>query len=67
MISKIRSGATILRVDVEQGVSGLTQDSAVMIDQIRAIDNKRLIRKIGNLPYDLNGDIEENIKIVLDL
>ncbi len=67
LTSRVRSGASILRVDVEQGISGLEQDSAVMIDQIRAIDNKRLIRKIGNLPYELNSDVEENVKIVLDL
>lgn len=38
-----------------------------MIDQIRAIDNKRLIKKVGKLPDDLIRKVSENIKIVLDL
>ena len=38
-----------------------------MIDQIRAIDNKRLTKKIGNLPSNLIEIVKENIKIILDL
>jgi mRNA interferase MazF len=38
-----------------------------MIDQIRTIDNKRLIRKIGDLPGDLIKEVKENIKIIIDL
>lgn len=38
-----------------------------MIDQLRAIDNKRLIKKIGDLPLDLAERVKENMKIVLDL
>ncbi|MCA1806458.1 MAG: type II toxin-antitoxin system PemK/MazF family toxin [Actinobacteria bacterium] len=38
-----------------------------MIGQIRAIDNKRLIKRIGVLPDELIEIIKENIQIVLDL
>jgi len=38
-----------------------------MIDQLRAIDNKRLIKKIGELPKEITERIKKNIKIVLDL
>ncbi|MBD0353425.1 MAG: type II toxin-antitoxin system PemK/MazF family toxin, partial [Flavisolibacter sp.] len=36
-------------------------------DQIRAIDNKRLQKKIGAIPEELEEKIKENIRIVLDL
>jgi mRNA interferase MazF len=38
-----------------------------MIDQIRAIDNKRLIKKVGMVPADLIEKIKENIAIIFDL
>ena len=38
-----------------------------MIDQIRAIDNRRLTTKVGELPKDLQSIVKDNIKIILDL
>lgn len=37
-----------------------------MIDQIRAIENKRLTKRIGFLPNDLAELVKENIGIVLE-
>jgi mRNA interferase MazF len=38
-----------------------------MIDQIRAIDNRRLIKKTGKLPDEIIDQIKDNIEIILDL
>lgn len=57
----------ILRVHLKKGVSGLHENCDILIDQIRAIDNIRLIKKVGNLPIDLIEKVKENILIVLDL
>lgn len=38
-----------------------------MIDQVRAIDNRRLVRKIGSMPHNLSEKVKENLRIVLDL
>jgi mRNA interferase MazF len=38
-----------------------------MIDQLRAIDNKRLIKKVGELPKDVSEKVKENLRIILDL
>jgi mRNA interferase MazF len=57
----------ILRVHIKKGVAGLKSDSDIMIDQIRAIDNRRLTSKVGELPKDLREKVKENIKIILDL
>ena len=57
----------ILRVHLKKGIAGLHENCDILIDQIRAIDNKRLIRKVGTLPVDLVEKVKENILIVLDL
>ena len=38
-----------------------------MIAQIRAIDNKKLIKRIGVFPVGLAEMVRENIKVVLEL
>jgi mRNA interferase MazF len=38
-----------------------------MIDQVRSIDNKRLLKKLGELPENLSNKVKENLAIVLDL
>jgi mRNA interferase MazF len=65
--SNVKKGSDILRVHLKKGMADLHQDCDIMIDQIRAIDNKRLINKIGNLPIDLIDKVKENLRITLDL
>jgi len=48
-------------------MANMHENCDIMIDQIRAIDNKRLIKKIGDLPANLIEKVKENIIIVLDL
>jgi mRNA interferase MazF len=48
-------------------MANLHENCDIMIDQIRAVDNKRLIKKVGNLPSDLIDKVKENIMITLDL
>ena len=67
LTTNISKGVSILRVNIRKGTCGLNKESAIMIDQIRAIDNRRLIRKIGNLTDPLNNKVKENLKIILDL
>ena len=57
----------ILIVRLKKGVAKLRQDSDIMIEQIRAIDNKRLMKKIGELPPELTELINENIQIIMDI
>ncbi len=65
--TNVEKKADILRVHLKKGMAGLYEDCDIMIDQIRAIDNKRLIKKTGELPSDLIEKIKENIVIILDL
>ena len=65
--TNIKIDSEILRVHLKKGMANLNQNSDIMIDQIRAIDNKRLIKKVGKLPSDLVELVKENIQIIIDL
>ena len=57
----------ILRVHIKKGTANLNESCDIMIDQVRAIDNKRLIKKLGELPENHSNQVKENLSIVLDL
>ena len=65
--TNIKKGSDILRIHLKKDMGNLNQDCDIMIDQIRAIDNKRLLKKIGNLPTNLIDLVKENIMIIIDL
>lgn len=55
----------ILRVHLNK--HQLDKLSDVLVDQIRAIDNKRLINKLGELTKVQREKLKENLRIVLDV
>jgi mRNA interferase MazF len=57
----------ILRVHIKKGVANMHENCDIMIDQLRAIDNSRLIKKVGDLPANLIGIVKENIRLIIDL
>lgn len=63
----IRKKANLLRVNLPAGTAGLDKASAVMIDQVRAIDNRRLEHKVGTLPEEIRDRIKRNLRLILDL
>jgi len=65
--SNVQGGADILRVHLKKATFGLERDCDVMIDQVRAIDNKRLLEKIGELDRSAREKIRNNLKIIFDL
>jgi len=65
--TNVKKGTEILRVHIKKGTANVDKACDVMIDQIRAIDNQRLTRRIGVLPDELIEKVKENIQIVLDL
>jgi mRNA interferase MazF len=65
--TNVKLDANILRVHLSKGSARLKEDCDIMIDQIRSIDNKRLIKKIGELDQDKIDIVKENLTIVLDL
>lgn len=67
MTTNVKVESEILRIHLKKGMANLHQDCDVMIDQMRAIDNKRLVKKVGSLPAELMIELKESIQIVLDL
>ena len=67
LTTNVQKESEILRVHVKKGSCGLNEECDIMIDQIRAIDNKRLIKKMGAASFEISEKIKENIKILLDL
>lgn len=65
--TNVKPDSEILRVHLRKSKSGLKEDCDIMIDQVRAIDNKRLVKKVGKADSIVSGKVRENLKIVLDL
>ena len=65
--TNVKDGIEILRVHLKKNSANVHEDCDIIIDQIRAIDNKRLIKKIGDLPFDLAEIVKENIRIILEI
>ena len=67
LTTNVKKDSNILRVHLKKGMANLPENCDIMIDQLRTIDNNRLIKKVGDLPKDLIEKIKENILIILDL
>jgi mRNA interferase MazF len=65
--TNVKPESQILRVNVKKGIASVKEDCAIMIDQLRAIDNKRMIRKIGKVPVEISEKVRENLRIILEL
>ncbi len=67
LTTKVQPGSEILRVHLAKGSCGLDEACDVMIDQVRAIDNARLLNKVGELPAESTNKIKFNLSVIFDL
>ncbi|MES2332195.1 MAG: type II toxin-antitoxin system PemK/MazF family toxin [Bacteroidota bacterium] len=58
--------ASILRVHLSKKEAGTTMLSDILVDQVRAIDNKRFIERMGTLNKASVKTLRENLAILLD-
>lgn len=65
--TSVKKESEILRVHIKKGIANMHENCDIMIDQLRAIDNSRLMKKVGDLPADLAEMVSENIKLILEL
>lgn len=59
--------AEILRVNMSKNEAGLKQRSAILVDQLRAIDNKRLVKRLGRLNKSSRERLIDNLKVIMEL
>lgn len=57
----------ILRVHLKKGMAKLKEDCDIMIDQLRAIDNKRLLKRTGSISGIQAEKVRQNLRIIFDL
>ncbi len=63
--SQVKPEIELLRVHLK--TNQLDAASDILVDQIRAIDNKRLIKKLSTLTKEQIVTLKNNVKVVLDL
>ncbi|POY36464.1 type II toxin-antitoxin system PemK/MazF family toxin [Solitalea longa] len=63
--TNVQKGADVLRVHLPKG--NLDTESDIMVDQIRAIDNKRFIKKLGAINDNQRYQLVNSLKAILDL
>jgi mRNA interferase MazF len=63
--TKVTAKATLLRVHLSKKSSGLSKDSDILVDQIRAIDNQRLTKKVGKLNPSQREKLLRNLQILI--
>jgi mRNA interferase MazF len=69
-ISPITSNVTKVysfEVEIPPGVGGLKTRSKVMVNQTRAVDKIRLMKKLGHLPEQIMEDVNRALKLHYDL
>lgn len=52
---------------IQEGEGGLKEESVVLLNQMRTIDNVRLIRRMGIITQDTIHRVDEAVKISLSL
>ncbi len=61
------SGENILRVPLPRGIAGNREDCEIMIDQSRAIDNRRFVRALRALPGGILREVEDKLRRLAEL
>lgn len=61
------TGENLLRVQLPRGMAGNRRSCEVMIDQSRAIDNRRFVRMLERLPAGILREVEEKLRYLAEL
>lgn len=67
LTTNVQPEATLLRVHFKKGEAGLSADSDALVDQLRAMDNRRLRRALGAAPASRLTAAERAVAVLLDI
>ena len=56
------TGENLLRVVLPRGIAGNREECEVMLDQSRAVDNRRLVRALKPLPKSILAEVVEKLR-----
>jgi mRNA interferase MazF len=65
--STVRFPLSPVHVLLPAGTTGLAVTSVAVLSQIRAIDNRRLIKRLGSVDDEIMSRVDEAIQISLGL
>src|SRR3990172_10375937 len=65
LTTKVQPRARFLRVHLTIGEAGLKEQSDIIVDQIRAIDNRRFLGHTGKIFRKSQIKLDENLRILL--
>lgn len=65
--TRIRQVKLPSHVRIPAGIAGLAEESVLLCEQIRVIDKRRLVRKIGSVGEEHLREIGVAIKVILGL
>ncbi|MEO7454416.1 MAG: type II toxin-antitoxin system PemK/MazF family toxin [Fimbriimonadales bacterium] len=60
-------GENLLRVTLPAAMAGNEADCEVMIDQSRAIDNRRFVKRLKPLPAEIMKEVVEKVRLLSEL
>jgi mRNA interferase MazF len=63
--TNITEEAKVLRVYLDTPENGLDRPSDILVDQIRAIDKRRIVKKLGQLDQDQRTRLLSNLRTLL--
>jgi mRNA interferase MazF len=63
--SQSRRGPTV--IEIPAGAGGLPRKSIAVCHQITTLDRAKLAKKVGALPSEILGEVEQGLKAAMDL
>ncbi|NUM81054.1 type II toxin-antitoxin system PemK/MazF family toxin [bacterium] len=63
--TNVHPESDLLRVHLRKGEAGLTKASDILIDQVRAIDNRRFIKELGVISDKNKLKLLDNLQLLI--